>query len=130
MPVAPERLTNSEFGWQWIDRNHQSSLLDALPLEPHIVSQLSEWDLGPEKKNLTLLDLSHNKLSGEINDLAFQVENSTLELQVNRLSGHLARSFDRYSNLDILATVCLWVVNDELVGCFCGLCDSIRLHGS
>jgi Leucine-rich repeat (LRR) protein len=61
-----------------------------------------------QTKNLTVLDLSRNKLTGDIHHLEFQTENNststnTLELLVNRLSGHVDQSLNRYSYLDILS---------------------------
>jgi hypothetical protein len=77
-----------------------------------------------EKRNLTQLDLSHNKLTGDVNDFEKQevdpwipppLTNSSkdskssknvgrsLKLAVNRLSGDLSSSFSKYSTLDILS---------------------------
>jgi hypothetical protein len=76
-----------------------------------------EIPLWLQQKNLSHLDLSHNKLTGDANGFRHQdLQNSdllnaflgsryvnrSLALTVNRLSGDLPDSFGKYANLDIL----------------------------
>jgi hypothetical protein len=59
-----------------------------------------------EKEGMSLLDLSHNKLTGDMHRFGQRVgpSNGTLILSVNRLSGRLAAYLNTdYSNLDILS---------------------------
>jgi Leucine-rich repeat (LRR) protein len=85
--------------------------LESMTLSHNYLSgEIPSW---LQEKNLSLLDLSHNKLTGDVSgfkglgepntSISRTVDERTLKLTVNRLSGDLSYSFDFYSTLDILS---------------------------
>jgi hypothetical protein len=87
-----------------------SSLLSLTLSHNHLGGEIPLW---LQEKAMLHLDLSHNKLMGDLNGfkrqgdlnptLNFQSSNQSLALIVNRLSGGLSSSFERYGDLDILS---------------------------
>lgn len=111
----------SQFGREWIQWENWKDIRHGVVGEYDPIPQLFEWGnspLAPQEKNMSLLDLSHNKLTGDVSGFKdFPALNNsvpspeskkpdderTLSLTVNRLSGDLSNSFDFYSTLDILS---------------------------
>jgi Leucine-rich repeat (LRR) protein len=106
--------------------NGLSGTLSETSSMPHLLSLIlshnylsGEIPLWLQKQNMSQLDLSHNKLTGTLdgfknqNDeldfglvnssLGSQFLNQTLKLSVNRLSGDLSSSLEKYATLDILS---------------------------
>jgi Leucine-rich repeat (LRR) protein len=102
-------------GWRGTIGSHSSmtSLLSLTLSHNYLSGTIPLW---LQQKNMSLLDLSHNKLTGDVTGFVSQPNyldldlfnfsynfDQTLDLAVNRLSGDLSPSFERYSSLDILS---------------------------
>jgi len=86
-----------------------SNLVDLTLSHNYLSGEIPSWLL--EKQNMNVLDLSHNKLTGDLDRMRMRMRDDenmtnhqrTLKLTVNRLSGGSPPSLNDYWSLDILS---------------------------